>query len=146
MIKFLNMQRKINEHKFFKDTVNPFYKSKYMTLDSILGAILPIINDEGLMLVQPTQMSADGKPYLRTKIFDTGKPDNFIECNYLLSPKKEDDPQALGSALTYARRYSLCSLLGIVADEDDDGNSTLASKPKKPTIQPSLKDDDFLDL
>ncbi len=134
MLKFLELQKAISEHSFKKGAVNPFFKSKYMTLDEIMCAILPILNDLGLVITQCTAVS-DGKQTLVTEVFNADDPNERLTSAYLLSPKSENDPQAMGGALTYARRYALCSMLGIVADVDDDGNQA----SKKPTSKPVSK-------
>lgn len=121
MKKLLQAQIDIASHKFTKDAVNPFHKSKYMTLDAVMQGVLPILHSHGLILVQSVDFK-EGVSVLETAIFDAEKPEQKIMSTYKLTPKKEDDPQAVGSAITYARRYSLCALLGICADDDDDGN------------------------
>ncbi len=107
-----------------KDATNPHFKNKYPSLDSLMGIVLPAMNKCGLVLLQlPTY--ADGNPGLTTRIVHapTGE---FVESTMLLAMDKLT-PQAQGSALTYARRYSLMAFLGLVADDDTDGQA-----PKRP--------------
>jgi hypothetical protein len=102
------------------DSVNPHFRSRYVSLHALLEAVLPVLNRHGLVLVQmPT---GDG---LRTTIIhaDSGE---YIEATMQLSVEKPT-PQAQASAITYARRYSLMAALGLVADEDDDGNQATAA-------------------
>jgi hypothetical protein len=108
-----------------KTAKNPFFKSKYATLDSCISASRDALSSEGLVIVQPTKL--DGTTLLLNTILmhESGE---MIESMYPVVPTK-DDPQGLGSALTYARRYCYCSIIGLVAEEDDDGNE--GSKPKK---------------
>jgi len=114
------LQFQKNAPDLHRDATNPHFKSKFLSLEGLMGAVLPVANNCGLVISQfPT--TADGtQPALRTRIehADSGE---FIEDVMLLVPEKEG-PQAQGSALTYARRYSLMAALGLVADEDDDGN------------------------
>lgn len=99
---------------------NPFFKSNYVTLDALLEAVLPIVNKHGFGLLQSVGYSDTGEPTLTTRLHYTdGK---FFESTMLLM-SKSPDPQAQGSAITYARRYALMSMLGLVGDEDDDGNA-----------------------
>lgn len=106
-----------------KDAVNPFYKSKYATLENIAEKIKKPMNDNGLSYVQlPT-----GDNGLTTMLMHTSG--EWVRSTMTLHPAK-NDPQGQGSAITYARRYALSALLGLVTDEDDDGNE--ASTPKKP--------------
>ncbi len=116
-----------------KGAKNPFFKSKYATLDSIQFAIQPILKEVGLGY---TQTISEDKTSLITTLYDEeGK--SLVAGNYPvnLSGKAQD----VGSAITYAKRYSLVAFLGlIVADEsDDDGNQAQDTKKveiKKPTF------------
>jgi len=105
-----------------KDAVNPFFKSRYATLDSIWEAIREPLAGVGLSVVQT--LDYGDKPLLDTTLLHISG--EWIGGSMLLNPIK-DDPQGLGSAISYARRYSLSAILGIVADEEDDANS--ATKP-----------------
>ncbi len=106
-----------------KDSVNPFFKSKYATLENIVSTIKEPLSKVGLAYSQlPT-----GENQIATILMHTSG--EWIKATITMHPAK-NDPQGQGSAITYMRRYALSSLLGIVTDEDDDGNE--ASKPKKP--------------
>ena len=113
-----------------KDAVNPFYKSKYATLDTIWETIRKLLSENGLAITQ-TMGILDGKSILETTLYHTSG--EWISGIQLVNPVK-DDPQALGSAISYARRYSLSAILGIVSDEDDDGNVAT-----KPVVKPEPK-------
>jgi hypothetical protein len=117
---------------------NPFFKSSYATLDGILKAALPVLSKHGLAVVQlPSYL--DGHPALRTVITHTSG--QSIEGTAPLSLVK-DDPQSQGSAITYLRRYALAGALGIVIDEDDDGNATREPNPvhtSGPASSPQVK-------
>lgn len=102
-----------------KDAINPHFKNRYISLDSLMPQILPVLNAEGLVLTQlPSHI--DGVPALTTRITlaSTGE---SIEATVPLMLDR-DNSQGLGSAITYTRRYALLSLLALVADTDDDGN------------------------
>ncbi len=104
-----------------KESENPFFKSSYAGLDSILPAIKKPLEVAGLVFTQiPT-----GENELITMIIhaETGQ---YIEGRYSMKPTK-DDPQGRGSSLTYSRRYALVAMLGLNCDKDDDGNA--ASQP-----------------
>jgi len=123
--------------KISKDSTNPFYKSKYFDINGLLEHVEPILQKHDLLLLQPID---NGK--VSTEIWDTdGKPG--IGNNYVYSCIELptiNDPQKLGSAITYYRRYTLQSLLGLQA-EDDDGNS--ATKQVKEERKPALTQEQY---
>jgi len=115
-----------------KDGVNPFHKSRYATLDAIVQAITPALSANGLVLIQVTQ--SEGETFrLVTQLWHCSG--EHIEGTYPL-PSPEDcsgeknPSQAMGSALTYARRYSIASLLNLCTEDDDDGNAHGNGKAK----------------
>ena len=114
--------------KISKDSKNPHYKSKYADIDTVLDAIRVPLQKAGLCFTQLPQQGG-----LKT-IIATVDGDFSIEgfCEYNLS---KNDMQGLGSAITYARRYSLVSMLGLEA-EDDDGNK--AVQPAQKVENPAL--------
>jgi len=106
-----------------KDRTNPHYKTKYATLDSVLDAVTEPLAANGLAIVQTVNPVAE-QPILTTHLYhESGE---SIESNYPLPAIA--DPQKLGAAITYARRYALCAILSVTADEDDDGNSNRNSE------------------
>ena len=122
MSKLLEFQQRVGAIK--KDSVNPFYKSKYADINSLLDVVKPLLNELELICVQPLGV-IDGKNILTTQIFDDDKV--ILESAIILPDNL--DPQKIGSAITYYRRYSLQSLLLLEA-EDDDAEST-----KRPEIK-----------
>ena len=98
-----------------KDKVNPHFKVSYASLDSVLDAVTPALCKHGLAIVQVMERGNILKTHL------------FHESGEVLISEYElpdiQDSQKKGAALTYARRYSVCALLSITADEDDDGNA-----------------------
>lgn len=123
---FLNAYAKLlnSINSIKKDSDNPYYKSKYADLNAIFDEVKDKINENGFILLQNVENN-----YLRTRIIhiETGE---FLESMFELLTAKPD-MQQLGSAVTYARRYSLLPMLNIET-EDDDGN--LACGIKKPSF------------
>jgi hypothetical protein len=97
---------------------------KYVDLGTVLAAVTPALTKHGLILVQTVDFLAHNVVLLTRLVHvDSG---TDIVSGYPLQPAKPNDPQALGSAITYARRYAILALLGL-APEDDDAQQ--ASKP-----------------
>ena len=98
-----------------KDAKNPFFKSSYASLTNILDGINDALIESGLCVAQ----FPEGDYGLETILMhESGE---WIQANYTMKPVK-DDPQSRGSAITYARRYALASILSLNIDDDDDGN------------------------
>jgi len=106
-----------------KDANNPFFKSKYADLASVIDAAKPHLAANGLAVVQTTSLTATGMVLVTYLIHSSGE---FMSGQYPIKPTK-DDPQGMGSAITYARRYSFSAITGIASD-DDDGNAASAKK------------------
>lgn len=111
-----------------KDATNPFFKSKYADLNAVREAVIPILNNNGIVVLQPIK-NIEGKNFVCTMLLhETGEMlESFTEIVY----NKTNDAQAQGSGITYARRYGLQSFVCVGAD-DDDGNK--ASSPVDPNI------------
>jgi hypothetical protein len=103
-----------------KDSTNPFFKSKYFDVNSLLKHVEPLLSKNGLLLLQPI---SEGLVY--SKIIDVETGDK-VESSIALP--QMNDPQKLGSAITYYRRYTLQSLLGLQAEDDDANAASKASK------------------
>lgn len=126
MKKLLEVKKQIGV--LAKNAKNPFFKSQYLDLHDLLTAVEPLLHDQGLILLQPIK---DNKVY--SCIYDTENSTMLIDSSIDLPDIS--DPQKLGSAITYFRRYTLKSLLSI-SEVDDDAN--LASKgASKPTTKPT---------
>ncbi len=108
-----------------KGNKNPFFNSRYADLDAVWDVVRKPLADNGLAVVQTTYEQGDKLYLLTTLLHISG------ECltTYLPINPKANEPQAVGSALTYARRYSMSAILGVSADEDDDGEATTDHKP-----------------
>ncbi len=118
--------------KIQKDGLNPHFKSKYMSLDTIIGEVGPVLSKNGLIWVTLPCRDDKGEPALRYRIIHADSKEELGDTIPLLLSKS--DPQGQGSAITYARRYSLVAVLNLVADEDDDGNS---ASPTRTTTRAS---------
>ena len=103
-----------------KSGINPHFKNRYVPLEELLQTVLPILNAHGFILTQ-TPCISDGQPALKTELLH---PSGGIVTGTMLLLCAKDDPQGQGSAITYARRYSLMSLMGLTADVDDDAEKT----------------------
>jgi hypothetical protein len=110
-----------------KSSTNPHFKSRYADLSACVEAVIDGLNGAGIALVQRTSEDATGVTVETVFIHESGE---MLECGKLHVPAAKQDPQGYGSALTYARRYSLMAACGI-APEDDDGNA--ATRPAKLT-------------
>jgi hypothetical protein len=103
--------------------VNPHFKSKYADLAEIRDTVMPVLSKYGIALVQFTQIGSAGF-YLVTRLMhESGE---MIESRFPL-PDNVEKPQQMGSAITYARRYTMAAICGITAEEDDDGNAAQAT-------------------
>lgn len=102
-----------------KTAKNPHFKSNYAPLEEIIKVATPTMAANGLSHFQST--SSDGNDVVVTTVLmhTSGE---FIESDPLRLPMGKATAQGAGSSLTYARRYSLCAILGIAAEEDDDAN------------------------
>jgi hypothetical protein len=109
-----------------KDGTNPHFRSSYATLQSVWDAARLVLSPNGLSIVQSFEAGDGDTVSVTTTLLHTSG--QFIGGTLTLKPTKAD-PQGLGSAITYARRYALSAILGIVADDDDDGNAASAPKP-----------------
>lgn len=98
-----------------KDSENPYFKSSYADLSSVWDSIRLPLAENDLCVVQTTEMFEDKCCLVTTLIHSSGQ---WIDGKYPLVPVK-NDPQALGSAMTYARRYALSALIGVVGIDDD---------------------------
>lgn len=110
-----------------KSSSNPHFKSKYADLAACVEAVVDSLNDNGIALIQKQHPNDGGVCVETLFVHESGE---VFSAGMLTVPASKQDPQGYGSALTYARRYSLMAACGI-APEDDDGNA--ASKAAKET-------------
>lgn len=108
------------------DGVNPHFSSHFVTLGRLISKVRPVLNRHGIAIVQMPAQDEQGKPVLVTRLVHTSG-DAMEDTMPLMLTKS--DPQALGSALTYAKRYALAAALAIADQEDDDGNASSSVAP-----------------
>ncbi len=126
--------------KVGKDSVNPHFRNKYASLSNIIEAVTPHLNAVGLTVVQmPT---TEGLETLL--LHESGE---YISSLSTIAAKDPMNPQAVGSAITYARRYAMGAVLSLNIDEDDDANAATvapkaAPKPAAPKVKPALTPED----
>lgn len=133
-----------------KNAINPHFKNRYATLDVICDDVREVCAKNGIAIVQLPTMTENGF-VLRATAFASDE--TLALGDYPIKPV-QDNPQGVGSAITYARRYQLCSILNIAAEDDDDGNTASAGSkaqtaqvlPPKPAPQaqkPIAKESDI---
>lgn len=115
-VKLFKLQGEVGKIK--KDSVNPYFDKKYFDINNLIEHLTPFLQEYGLLVLQPVR---DGVVYSKVIDIDTGE---YIHSSIEIPPTT--DPQKLGSAISYYRRYGLASLLSQQA-EDDDANSASKS-------------------
>lgn len=113
-----------------KDAANPFFNSKYVPLELVVDAINNTAPLHGLSFTQWSVISESGRVGVSTMIIHSSG--QWMEYDPLFMKPDKDTPQAVGSAMTYARRYSLSAAFGIASEVDDDGNAA-SGDPNKPS-------------
>lgn len=124
--KLLEIQKKLL--KFGKNGDNPFFKSKYLTLDHLLEVLLPVLNEYDILVYHITK---DWN--VETHVTDG---ENEIISSFPIT--NLTDPQKVGSIISYGRRYNLGQIFNIVTDVDDDGNKASVLEDKKEETKPSF--------
>jgi hypothetical protein len=113
-----------------KGAENPFFKSKYADLASVREASIDILNKHGLCIIQ-TMGNGDGKvKVITTLLHSSGQ---FIRGELGMVPAK-NDPQAIGSVISYFRRYSWQAIIGLSAEDDDANSATAQPANQKPIV------------
>ena len=112
-----------------KDSTNPFFKSKYFDINGLLKHVEPLLDKNGLLLLQPILEGS-----VCSQIIDV---ENGDRAESSIQMASLSDPQKMGSMITYYRRYTLQSLLGLQAEDDDANAASKASKapPEKTKIK-----------
>ncbi len=109
-----------------KDSTNPFFKAQYSSLSSVWDACRDLLADNGLSVVQTSTVIEGRALVVDTTLLHTSG--EWI-TGELAMPLAKDDPQGVGSAMTYARRYGLAAIVG-VSPEDDDAEGATKREPK----------------
>ena len=112
------------------DGANPHFKSRYSTLQSVIDAVKPSLNEHGIAFIQKAMPAVNGVCVETVFIHESGE---TLSGGTVFVPMDKSNAHGAGSAYTYAKRYGLAMACGIGADEDDDGNSAVAGdhKPKE---------------
>jgi hypothetical protein len=109
-----------------KNARNPHFKNTYADLPAVIDAVKEALNNAGIVFLQTPSPSDDGRLHLTTRLLhESGE---WIE-DTAVSPLPKQDPQGLGSAMTYLRRYSLASICGLYQDDDDGEGAKQKSDP-----------------
>lgn len=108
-----------------KTSTNPHFRSRYADLSACVEAVIDALNNNGIYLMQLTEEHESGVKVSTTFIHESGEQ---LSGGSLYMPASKNDAQGFGSALSYARRYSLMAACGI-APEDDDGNAATKTAP-----------------
>jgi len=115
-----------------RDATNPFFKSKYAPIEAIYDVLLPLLANNGLAITQTTEIRND-MLVLHTRLCHISG--ETIASEWPVA-KVHQKQQEIGSALTYARRYSVISICGVTSEEDDDGNAASGkTEPYKPKVK-----------
>jgi len=113
-----------------KESANPFFKSKYADLTSVWKACKDALHSNGLSVIQ-SPVDSEGRIGVSTMLLHTSG--QWVRDSFTLGVKKENDPQADGSSITYARRYALAAFVGVCpADDDAEGAMSRKSPNKAP--------------
>lgn len=115
---------------------NSYLKAKYVTLDSLLQAIRPVLASNGLSFMQIPSTTDEAVTVTTLLLHESGE---WFESHPFTLPLMKKDPQGVGSVVTYARRYSLSSILGVAWDEDDDAQSNNETELTKQIAQEVFK-------
>ena len=115
-----------------KDKVNPHFKSKYASLSIMIEKATPILAANKLVIVQ----QIDGDALTTTLLHESGE---YITATATMPCSNPTNPQAMGSAITYARRYAYGSILSLDIDDDDDANAATVVPKQVPQPKPQPK-------
>ncbi len=142
MNKLFEIQNKIKAIR--KDETNPFYNSSYFDINGLLEELKPILNDAGVIVIQPLT-TVEGKTALKTLVMDSELGTALAESVVVLP--ENNDPQKMGSIITYFRRYALQSLFLLQAVDDDANMASrqeekvIARSPEPPKVKDGAKGD-----
>jgi len=116
-----------------KDSNNPFFKSKYADLETVIDAVKPSLNENGIVFIQTLSESDVGYLGITTRLMHVSG--EFLEDSCFV-PLQKNDAQGYGSTATYARRYALSAICGLYQADDDGNEGSKKAEPKK-TISPT---------
>lgn len=115
-----------------RDAANPFFHSKYATLEAVIAAVKGPLNFNGITAIQAVGVNGDNAPAVDTVLLhESGQ---WLATTTPIYCAKPNDPQAFGSGVTYSKRYALQAML-CLPTEDDDGEKAMARKSEKKAIE-----------
>lgn len=114
-----------------KNAENPYYNSKYADLGVVVDALKEPLKEQGLTYLFSVDKTNENDWVLKTYVSDGT--DITLASGF---PLVNSDPQKFGASLTYAKRYSLCTVFNVIAEADDDGNEASGVKPTLPKKKP----------
>lgn len=123
-----------------RDKDNPYFKSKYVALDGLLAAVRPVLATNGLSFIQSPVSNGQDMGVTTLLMHDSGE---WIESDSFMLHAVKNDPQSGGSAITYARRYSLSAVLGVAWDDDDDANIATKGSHSSSNAQNNISKDNY---
>ena len=130
---FAKMQMELEQP--LKNANNPFFKSKYVPLENVVDSITRASSKHGLSFTQFPSSDENGNVTVGTMVMhESGE---WIEYDPICLKPVKNDPQAVGSAITYAKRYALSAIFGITSDNDDDGNEATQLGKAKSKAMPN---------
>jgi len=106
-----------------KNAENPHFRSRYADLAAVRDATVPVLARHGIALLQDIDQDETGRVRVRVVLMHG---DQVREGPWASARPRKDDPQAVGSVITYLRRYTLAATAGVAPDDDDDGNAASA--------------------
>jgi hypothetical protein len=132
----MNLYTKLNKVKkeigaISKDSTNPFFKSKYFDINSLLRHVEPLLQKNGLLLLQPIY-----KGYVISQIIEIESGEKIQSA---LELPQIEDPQKIGSCVSYYRRYTLQSLISLQCEDDDANSASQATKSQKQWVNQNDK-------
>lgn len=123
-----------------KDRVNPHFKNRYATFESVCDTIRPVLGTHGLSWSQHPGPFDEGCIAITTRIMhDSGQ---WLESTFQM-PVAKQDPQGTGSAISYALRYTLMAIMGLPPTDDDDGEAAMPKPAAKPVAKPKAQSRDL---
>jgi len=111
-----------------KDANNPFFKSKYATLENVIDQVKPALLANGIAYIQTPVTNAKEECGVETMLLHSSG--EWLLGDPFFVPVSKADAQGFGSAITYMRRYSLMAVAGLAPSDDDDGNAAAQAKPE----------------
>lgn len=119
-----------------KSSTNPHFRNRYADLSACVEAVIDGLNDNGIAMIQKTFEHTDGVVVETVFLHESGE---MLEAGRLFVPASKVDAQGFGSALTYARRYSLMAACGIAPEDDDANAATKAPRQAAPAPKAAPK-------